>query len=191
MIFGIVRALVEHTWNTEWTHDDVFHVVNGGIVFLLGGILGLIVEIKEIKQLIGLNVFPSLVLLISGITILAHTQHTEINAYMHQSIGYMFVLTSIAKLLVLLNIHKITKFILALCSLALGMLFCASSAHIIDIVETNMVWSGAGYFGLVMCCAMFILAYVLGLFLLKIKCAKGYNYTQLDTQNVVEMPSAV
>jgi len=128
LLSGVVNALSQHDFGSEWSHGDVQHVVEGGAVYILTGTLGLLLErrLQRIRDRIGPltveettssgtselsslsmssvpNIFPVLTLLVTGLSMLNHVQPRVFQVKMHTYWGSALIFASFLKALTLLH----------------------------------------------------------------------------------------
>lgn len=196
-LYGISNIWLEHlgAWGGAWNPEDFQHV-SITILFAGGGILGMLIESKRIRELlhtytfqlkgdayyqdsasildkeqrweesdttnIPLNPMPALVILLLGIMMSAHTQHSMVSTMIHKQWGYLFAGFSAARMatygLFYLKPYKShlparppTEIISSFCLVSGGLMFMASTWSIVATLE---LWSMG---------AMFVFTVMMGL----------------------------
>jgi hypothetical protein len=92
-VYGCANVFLEHlaSWGGEWSHGDLQHV-SIAFMFLGGGLLGLLVESRRIRELLNAqpgsgNPMPALVIFLLGILMSSHHQHSKLSTTIHTQWG--------------------------------------------------------------------------------------------------------
>ncbi|KAG7666120.1 uncharacterized protein J8A68_000376 [[Candida] subhashii] len=84
--WGIVNTFTEHRWGTEaWSMGDYQHT-SMGIVWWAGGLLGMFLARNNKRTFI-----PALLLIFTGYSMSAHTQHLAISTKVHAMFGLALI----------------------------------------------------------------------------------------------------
>lgn len=196
-LYGITNVWLEHlgAWGGPW-HPEDFQHVSITILFAGGGLLGMLIESKRIRELlhtymfqlkdeaycqdsasvsdeaekweesdtknVPLNPMPALVILLLGIMMSSHTQHSTVSSMIHKQWGYLLAGFSVARMatymLFYLKPYKSyfparppTEIATSFCLISGGLMFMASTWSIVSTLE---LW-GIG--------AMFVFTCMMGL----------------------------
>lgn len=123
-LYGSTNVFLEHlaAWGGAWTAQDLEHV-SISIMFFGGGLCGMLIESKKIRQLLNttiastnngrydhderwtppksypfsLNPFPALIILLLGTMMSSHHQASQLSAMVHKQWGTLFVGFALAK----------------------------------------------------------------------------------------------
>jgi hypothetical protein len=159
LVWGIINTFTEHRWGQEpWSHGDIQHT-SMGVLWWMGGMLATLVSFRLRGSVP--NVFPSLILGITGIAMGLHAQHRPISTAMHAFFGGSLVLASLARML---SIHWspgvrgdkgslgiLTCFLLV----QSGLLFMGSNEEALAFLE-DVVGADAPSYGLLLSAAAFL-----------------------------------
>ncbi|KAL8819339.1 MAG: hypothetical protein Q9191_007755 [Dirinaria sp. TL-2023a] len=125
-LYGSTNVFLEHlaAWGEAWTAQDLEHV-SISIMFFGGGLCGMLVESKRIRDLlntsilsspangklklaeepwippktygISMNPFPALIILLLGVMMSSHHQDSMVSTMVHKQWGYLFVGFALAR----------------------------------------------------------------------------------------------
>lgn len=84
--WGCVNTFTEHRWGGPWVKNDLQHT-SMGIVWWCAGLLGVWLSRKRDGRP-KRNLFPALVMMLTGWGMSAHPQSLEISTHVHTAFGY-------------------------------------------------------------------------------------------------------
>ena len=198
-LYGITNVWLEHlgAWGGSWEAEDFQHV-SITILFAGGGLLGMLIDSRRIRELlhtymfqlkdetyysvvagsdeelperwderegaatVPLNPMPALVILLLGIMMSSHTQHSMVSSMIHKQWGDLFAGFSAARMATYAILYikpyssylpsrPPTEIIAAFCLVSGGLMFMASTWPIVNTLEIH----GIG--------AMFVFTCMMGL----------------------------
>ena len=85
-VWGCVNTFTEHRWGGPWVKNDLQHT-SMGIVWWCAGLLGVWLSRKRDGQP-KRNLFPALVIMLTGWGMSAHPQALELSTHVHTMFGY-------------------------------------------------------------------------------------------------------
>ncbi|EEP79541.1 conserved hypothetical protein [Uncinocarpus reesii 1704] len=85
-LWGCVNTFTEHRWGQPWRHNDMQHT-SMGIIWWCAGLLGLWLSRRRNGRP-RRNIFPGIVILLTGYAMSSHPQHLPISAMVHSIFGY-------------------------------------------------------------------------------------------------------
>ena len=85
-LWGCVNTFTEHRWGTAWVKNDIQHT-SMGIVWWCAGLAGMWLSRKRDGRP-KRNVFPALVIILTGWAMGGHPQSLEISTHVHAVFGY-------------------------------------------------------------------------------------------------------
>jgi len=171
--YGASNVFLEHlgAWGRAWTAMDFEHV-SITIMFFGGGLLGMLIESQRLRRVLSsvlspladmsgyasskwvapdtyrhsLNPLPSLVILLLGIMMSNHTQHSLISGQIHRQWGLLFAGFAVARNLTYLTLwlkppqsylpsRPPTEIVAAFCLVSGGSIFMASNKDTINALE--------------------------------------------------------
>ena len=94
--WGCVNTFTEHRWGGPWVANDLQHTTMG-IVWWCAGLLGMWLARKrdgKPKR----NLFPALVIMLTGWGMSAHPQHLELSTHVHTVFGYTLMAAGAARI---------------------------------------------------------------------------------------------
>lgn len=117
-VYGCANVFLEHLagWGGSWSHSDLQHV-SIAFMFFGGGLLGLLIESRWIRELlhsslgpfnrpqedlgtaISLNPLPALVVFTLGILMSQHHQHSHLSTVIHTQWGTLLAAAAVFRLL--------------------------------------------------------------------------------------------
>lgn len=84
--WGCVNTFTEHRWGGPWVKNDIQHT-SMGVVWWCAGLLGVFLSRKRDGRP-KRNLFPALVIILTGWGMSAHPQSLEISTHVHTVFGY-------------------------------------------------------------------------------------------------------
>ncbi|KAI5283530.1 hypothetical protein KEM54_002062 [Ascosphaera aggregata] len=185
-LYGITNVFLEHLagWGGAWAPEDLEHV-SISILFLGGGLCGMLVESKKVRQWMNegvyhntpaylstthefepeafetprsqrvpLNPIPALIIMMLGLMMSSHHQHTMLSTMIHTQWGMMLAAFSVARIftyiILCLNTPKSllpyrppTELIAGFCLMGGGLVFMLSTR---DVVEAMVYYGLNGMF---------------------------------------------
>ncbi|GES93188.1 integral membrane protein [Rhizophagus clarus] len=105
-LYGIINTFLEHTGKDQsWNHRDVQHATLA-FMWWWAGLLGIILENKNIRKVLFskskipiANPIPSIIFIITAISISSHHQRTEFSLGVHRQFGGFLLLAGITLML--------------------------------------------------------------------------------------------
>ena len=85
-VWGCVNTFTEHRWGGPWVKNDLQHT-SMGIVWWCAGVLGIWLSRKRDGRP-KRNLFPALVIMLTGWGMSAHPQSLELSTHVHTMFGY-------------------------------------------------------------------------------------------------------
>ncbi|KAJ3528847.1 hypothetical protein NM208_g10017 [Fusarium decemcellulare] len=203
--YGSTNIFLEHLsgWGGDWTAQDMEHI-SITVLFLGGGLCGMLVESSRVRDLLNttvqdvepkhpysdeeaheqeppetyefsLNPIPALVILLLGIMMSSHTQHTMISSMVHKQWGNLLLGASLARGLTyvlmflkppksILPSRPPTELLAAFGLISGGIIFMASSGDTVqgmihyDLDAMFMYTVTMGLVGLLMAWVVIVLA---------------------------------
>lgn len=177
-LYGITNVFLEHLagWGGAWAPEDLEHV-SISILFLGGGLCGMLIESKRVRrwmnmgvyhntplylqsthefepeafeppqsQRVSLNPIPALIILMLGLMMSSHHQHSMLSTMIHTQWGMMLAAFSVARIFTyiilclnppksLLPYRPPTEVIASFCLMGGGLVFMLSTR---DVVQAMM-----------------------------------------------------
>ena len=93
--WGCVNTFTEHRWGQSWKHNDIQHT-SMGIVWWCAGLLGIWLSRKRDGRP-KRNLFPAIVIILTGWAMGGHPQNLEISTHMHATFGYTLMAAGAAR----------------------------------------------------------------------------------------------
>lgn len=159
MCWGIVNTFTEHKFGERWSHGDMQHT-SMGILWWFGGMLAVFVSFKLRGSVV--NVFPSVILGITGIAMALHFQHRAFSTMLHAYFGVTLMLSSLVRILSMYwstgvrgdkgNLGILTAFLLV----QSGILFMGSNEETLAFLDDVVGIDPASY-GMLLCAAAFLI----------------------------------
>lgn len=84
--WGCVNTFTEHRWGQPWRHNDMQHT-SMGIIWWCAGLVGLWLSRRR-NGGPRRNIFPAMVIFLTGYAMSAHPQHLPVSAMVHSVFGY-------------------------------------------------------------------------------------------------------
>ena len=94
--WGCVNTFTEHRWGGPWVANDLQHTTMG-IVWWCAGLLGMWLSRKR-DGTPKRNLFPALVIMLTGWGMSAHPQHLELSTHVHTVFGYTLMAAGAARI---------------------------------------------------------------------------------------------
>ena len=94
--WGCVNTFTEHRWGGPWVANDLQHTTMG-IVWWCAGLLGMWLARRRDGRP-KRNLFPALVIMLTGWGMGAHPQHLELSAHVHTVFGYTLMAAGAARI---------------------------------------------------------------------------------------------
>ncbi|WEW56631.1 hypothetical protein PRK78_002079 [Emydomyces testavorans] len=85
-LWGCINTFTEHRWGEPWRHNDMQHT-SMGIIWWCAGLLGLWLSRRRNGRP-RRNIFPALVILLTGYAMSSHPQHLPLSSKVHTVFGY-------------------------------------------------------------------------------------------------------
>ncbi|KAL8821342.1 MAG: hypothetical protein Q9223_000607 [Gallowayella weberi] len=174
-LYGSTNVFLEHlaAWGDAWTAQDLEHV-SISIMFFGGGLCGMLVESRMVRNLLNasvtrwnasrdpypykeqwtppktysfpMNPFPSLIILLLGLMMSSHHQHSMVSTMVHKQWGTLFVgfalaravtyiLTYLAPPTSYLPSRPPSELITSFCLISGGLIFVASNKDTVAAIE--------------------------------------------------------
>ena len=95
--WGCVNTFTEHRWGGPWVANDLQHTTMG-IVWWCAGLLGMWLSRKRDGRP-KRNLFPALVIMLTGWGMSAHPQHLELSTHVHTVFGYTLMAAGAARII--------------------------------------------------------------------------------------------
>ncbi|KAL3426176.1 membrane protein C3B8.06 [Phlyctema vagabunda] len=169
-LYGSTNVFLEHlaAWGGEWTAQDLEHV-SITIMFFGGGLCGMLIESTRIRDIlntpisqlstahsrlekppsykISMNPLPALIILLLGLMMSSHHQHSMISSMIHKQWGTLLAGAALSRTLTYIIFYLApptsifpsrppTELITAFCLMAGGLIFMASSKDIVAVIES-------------------------------------------------------
>ncbi|KAL8975620.1 MAG: hypothetical protein Q9197_000170 [Variospora fuerteventurae] len=174
-LYGLTNVFLEHlaAWGDTWTAQDLEHV-SITIMFFGGGLCGMLVESKKIRQLLNaslarldagqkqygfneqwtppktysfsMNPFPGLVILLLGLMMSSHHQHSMVSTMVHKQWGTLFVGFALARAVTYILMYLSppssylpsrppSEIVSSFCLISGGLIFIASNKDTVAAME--------------------------------------------------------
>ncbi|KAA8913915.1 hypothetical protein FN846DRAFT_897061 [Sphaerosporella brunnea] len=150
-VYGCANVFLEHLagWGGEWSHGDLQHV-SIAFMFLGGGLLGLLVESRRIRELLNAqpgagNPLPALVIFLLGILMSSHHQHSKLSTKIHTQWGSLLAGAAVLRMATYLLFfgreksrepaRPPTEALAAFCLVAGGAVFMVSNKDTVAYLE--------------------------------------------------------
>lgn len=95
LLWGIFNTFTEHRWGERWSHGDMQHTAMG-LLWWGGGMIAVFTAFKLRSSVP--NVFPSLILGITGVAMALHFQHRAFSTALHAYFGVSLILSSVSRI---------------------------------------------------------------------------------------------
>ncbi|KAL8693567.1 MAG: hypothetical protein Q9218_001609 [Villophora microphyllina] len=176
-LYGSTNVFLEHlaAWGNTWTAQDLEHV-SISIMFFGGGLCGMLVESRKIRDLLNaslshwntsqgpyshkeqwappktysfsMNPFPALIVLLLGLMMSSHHQHSMVSTMVHKQWGSLFVGFALARAVTYLLTYLSpptsylpsrppSEIIASFCLISGGLIFIASNKDTVGAMERH------------------------------------------------------
>ncbi|KAL8973341.1 MAG: hypothetical protein Q9183_000034 [Haloplaca sp. 2 TL-2023] len=176
-LYGSTNVFLEHlaAWGEAWTAQDLEHV-SISIMFFGGGLCGMLIESKTVRDLLNaslspwnasqdqqphkdqwsppktysfsLNPFPGLIILLLGMMMSSHHQHSMVSTMVHKQWGTLFVGFALARAVTYiltflsppssyLPSRPPSELITSFCLVSGGLIFMASNKDTVAAMERH------------------------------------------------------
>ncbi|RKP12249.1 hypothetical protein BJ684DRAFT_242, partial [Piptocephalis cylindrospora] len=167
--WGLVNSLTEHTWGGQWFHNDIQHTAMG-VLWLLGGLASILLTHHRPSLR---SPLPAIVILLTGVAMAAHAQHSMIGTMVHGFFGKAIGLAAVFRLIEVIvdgggRAQGQTRTLMALkllSSLFLilgGFLFSSSQEEALAYVDHSIL-DAPSYMLMTTCLAFLVYGYAQGL----------------------------
>ncbi len=95
--WGCVNTFTEHSWGEPWVKNDIQHTTMG-IVWWCAGLLGVWLSRKR-DGTPRRNLFPAIVIMLTGWGMSAHPQSLEMSTHIHTVFGYTLMAAGAARII--------------------------------------------------------------------------------------------
>lgn len=165
-LYGASNVFLEHlaSWGKEYSAQDLEHI-SITILFFGGGMLGMLIESKKIRELmsgtsvvvsrpsahgqdekswtppitysVSLNPIPALVIMLLGLMMSSHHQHSMVSSMMHKQWGMLFTAAALARGITYITLYLVppssylpsrppSELIASFCLVSGGLIFMGS-----------------------------------------------------------------
>ncbi|KAL8780748.1 MAG: hypothetical protein Q9203_000627 [Teloschistes exilis] len=176
-LYGSTNVFLEHlaSWGGAWTAQDLEHV-SISIMFFGGGLCGMLVESRKIRDLLNgslsrwnasqdqypykdrwtppttysfsMNPFPALIILLLGLMMSSHHQHSMVSTMVHKQWGTLFVGFALARAVTYILTYLSppssylpsrppSEIIASFCLISGGLIFIASNKDTVGAMERH------------------------------------------------------
>lgn len=176
-LYGSTNVFLEHlaAWGGAWTARDLEHV-SISIMFFGGGLFGMLVESRKVRDLLNaslsqwntngdqyshkeqwappktysfsMNPFPALIILLLGLMMSSHHQHSMVSTMVHKQWGMLFVGFALARTVTYILAYLSppisylpsrppSEIIASFCLISGGMIFIASNKDTVAAMESH------------------------------------------------------
>ncbi|KAL8717004.1 MAG: hypothetical protein Q9225_005721 [Loekoesia sp. 1 TL-2023] len=174
-LYGSTNVFLEHlaAWGDAWTAQDLEHV-SISVMFFGGGLCGMLVESRKVRDLLdasfarwngsrvqypfkeqwtppktysfSMNPFPALIILLLGLTMSSHHQHSMVSTMVHKQWGMLFVGFALARAVTYILTYLSppssylpsrppSEIISSFCLISGGLIFIASNKDTVAAME--------------------------------------------------------
>ncbi|KAL9003487.1 MAG: hypothetical protein Q9188_003644 [Gyalolechia gomerana] len=174
-LYGSTNVFLEHlaAWGDAWTAQDLEHV-SISVMFLGGGLCGMLVESRKVRDLLNtslarwnasqdqypfkeqwtppktysfsMNPIPGLIILLLGLMMSSHHQHSMVSTMVHKQWGSLFVGFALARAVTYILIYLSppssylpsrppSEIISSFCLISGGLIFIASNKDTVAAME--------------------------------------------------------
>lgn len=95
--WGCVNTFTEHRWGSDWSHSDMQHTTMG-VIWWCAGLLGMWLSRKRNGRP-KRNIFPGVVILLTGYAMSSHAQHLMLSTMIHSVFGYTLMAAGAARII--------------------------------------------------------------------------------------------
>ncbi|KAL8668100.1 MAG: hypothetical protein Q9202_000078 [Teloschistes flavicans] len=176
-LYGSTNVFLEHlaAWGKAWTAQDLEHV-SISIMFFGGGLCGMLVESRKVRDLLNagfsrwnasqdqypykdhwtppttysfsMNPFPALIILLLGLMMSSHHQHSMVSTMVHKQWGTLFVGFALARAVTYILTYLSppssylpsrppSEIITSFCLISGGLIFIASNRDTVVAMERH------------------------------------------------------
>ncbi|KAL8854047.1 MAG: hypothetical protein Q9221_001170 [Calogaya cf. arnoldii] len=176
-LYGSTNVFLEHlaAWGGAWTAQDLEHV-SISIMFFGGGLFGMLVESRKVRELLNaslsrwnanadqysheerwarpktyafsMNPFPALIILLLGLMMSSHHQHSVVSTMVHKQWGMLFVGFALARAVTYILTYLSppssylpsrppSEIIASFCLISGGLIFMASNKDTVAAMESH------------------------------------------------------
>ncbi|KAL8702977.1 MAG: hypothetical protein Q9201_003838 [Fulgogasparrea decipioides] len=176
-LYGSTNVFLEHlaAWGDAWTAQDLEHV-SISIMFFGGGLCGMLIESRKIRDLLNaslprwntsqdrypykeqwtppktysfsMNPFPGLIILLLGLMMSSHHQHSMVSTMVHKQWGTLFVGFALARAITYILTYLSppssylpsrppSEIIASFCLISGGLIFVASNKDTVAAMERH------------------------------------------------------
>lgn len=176
-LYGSTNVFLEHlaAWGDAWTAQDLEHV-SISIMFFGGGLFGMLVESRKVRELLNasfsqwnangdqysheerwappksysssMNPFPALIILLLGLMMSSHHQHSMVSTMVHKQWGMLFVGFALARAVTYILTYLSppssylpsrppSEIIASFCLISGGLIFIASNKDTVAAMESH------------------------------------------------------
>lgn len=176
-LYGSTNVFLEHlaAWGDAWTAQDLEHV-SISIMFFGGGLFGMLVESRNVRELLNasfsrwnangdqysheerwappktysssMNPFPALIILLLGLMMSSHHQHSMVSTMVHKQWGMLFVGFALARAVTYILTYLSppssylpsrppSEIIASFCLISGGLIFIASNKDTVAAMESH------------------------------------------------------
>ncbi|KAL8713959.1 MAG: hypothetical protein Q9220_002105 [cf. Caloplaca sp. 1 TL-2023] len=174
-LYGSTNVFLEHlaAWGDAWTAEDLEHV-SISVMFFGGGLCGMLIESKKVRELLNasfsrlsangdqhpykepwnpprtysfsMNPFPALIILLLGLMMSSHHQHSMVSTMVHKQWGTLFVGFALARAVTYVLMYLSppasylpsrppSEIITSFCLISGGLIFIASNKDTVVAME--------------------------------------------------------
>ncbi|KAL8953003.1 MAG: hypothetical protein Q9222_001118 [Ikaeria aurantiellina] len=174
-LYGSTNVFLEHlaAWGEAWTAQDLEHV-SISVMFFGGGLCGMLIESKKVRELLNasfsrlsvnqdqhpykepwnpprtysfsMNPFPALIILLLGLMMSSHHQHSMVSTMVHKQWGTLFVGFALARAVTYILMYLSppssylpsrppSEIITSFCLISGGLIFIASNKDTVAAME--------------------------------------------------------
>ncbi|KAL8757221.1 MAG: hypothetical protein Q9199_002368 [Rusavskia elegans] len=176
-LYGSTNVFLEHlaAWGDAWTAQDLEHI-SISIMFFGGGLFGMLVESRKVRELLNasfsqwnangdqysheerwvppktysssMNPFPALIILLLGLMMSSHHQHSMVSTMVHKQWGMLFVGFALARAVTYILTYLSppssylpsrppSEIIASFCLISGGLIFIASNKDTVAAMESH------------------------------------------------------
>ncbi|KAI8802120.1 hypothetical protein BJ742DRAFT_834640 [Cladochytrium replicatum] len=163
-VWGTINTFTENPgMNKRWLHGDWQHT-GEGVLFVGGGIASLVFSMFAARKSTNVapvrNYFPALVIALTGVTMLMHSQHAEFGIIVHRWFGICLIIGATCRIIHLyiptlgMELGTGTFFVLG------GLLFQSANWDFLMWLGQGTSMDGVAYATFVTALGLFIIGYV-------------------------------
>ncbi|KAI4187124.1 MAG: hypothetical protein L6R41_003030 [Letrouitia leprolyta] len=178
-LYGSTNVFLEHlaAWGDKWTAEDLEHV-SISVMFLGGGLCGMLIESRRVRDLLNaslarwnagrdqypfkeqctppktysfsMNPMPGLIILLLGLMMSSHHQHSMISTMVHKQWGSLFVGFALARAVTYILMYLSppssylpsrppSEIVSSFCLISGGLIFIASNKDTVAAMERHNI----------------------------------------------------